>query len=322
MSKETDHRLPNTVRPEKSTTELRPALARCAFRGEGSGGIRFLRPVKTVGLKASRLKVTQAAWRLPGGRTVPAAKIEHRKEAQRLRLTFEASIPKGSATLHLVFHGVLNDELAGFYRSKYTMADGKEGYMAATQFESTDARRAFPCWDEPAAKATFQVSLVAPDGMAAVSNTPIVEEKDLGDGTRLVRFAETPRMATYLLAFVIGPLETLDGQSRKGTKVRVRAPPDRIAHGRRGLGESIRVLHYLKEYYGVPYPLEKLDHIALQDFAAGAMENWGAITYRERILLFDPATSSAQTRQNIVDDIAHETAIMWFGVLVTVALGE
>ena len=319
MSKETDHRLPNTVRPEKYTIELRPDLTRFTFQGEESVAIRVLRPVKTIELNASQLEVTQAALRLPVGRTVPAAKVEHLQGAQRLRLTFETSIPKGSATLHLVFHGVLNDELAGFYRSKYTMADGREGYMAATQFESTDARRAFPCWDEPAAKATFQVSLVAPNGMAAVSNTPIVEEKDLGDGTRLVRFAETPRMATYLLAFVIGPLETLDGKTRTGTKVGVRALPDRIAHGRWGLEESIRVLDFLNEYYGVPYPLAKLDHIALQDFAAGAMENWGAITYRERILLFDPATSSAQTRQNIVDVIAHETAHMWFGDLVTMA---
>ncbi|TLZ80149.1 MAG: DUF2808 domain-containing protein, partial [Methanobacteriota archaeon] len=319
MSKETDHRLPNTVRPEKYTIELRPDLTRFTFQGEESVAIRVLRPVKTIELNASQLEVTQAALRLPGGRTIPAAKVEHREDAQRLRLTFETSIPTGSATLHLVFHGVLNDELAGFYRSKYTMADGKEGYMAATQFESTDARRAFPCWDEPAAKATFQVSLVAPEGMAAVSNTPIVGEKDLGDGTRLVQFEETPRMATYLLAFVIGPLETLDGKTRTGTKVGVRALPDRIAHGRWGLEESIRVLDYLNEYYGVPYPLAKLDHIALQDFAAGAMENWGAITYRERILLFDPATSSAQTRQNIVDVIAHETAHMWFGDLVTMA---
>ncbi|TLZ68757.1 MAG: M1 family metallopeptidase [Methanobacteriota archaeon] len=317
MAKETNHRLPNTVRPEKYTIELRPDLNRFTFQGEESVAIRILRPAKTIVLHASQLEVTKADLRLQGGRRMPAAKIEHVKEVQRLQLTFETSIPQGDATLHLVFSGVLNDELAGFYRSKYTMADGKEGYMAATQFESTDARRAFPCWDEPAAKATFQVSLVAPDGMAAVSNTPIAEEKDLGDGTRLVRFAETPRMATYLLAFVVGPLEALGGQSRKGTKVGVRALPDRIAHGRWGLEESIRVLDYLNEYYGVPYPLEKLDHIALQDFAAGAMENWGAITYRERILLFDPATSSAQTRQNIVDVIAHETAHMWFGDLVT-----
>src|SRR5256884_396006 len=224
MAKETNHRLPNTVRPEKYTIELRPDLNRFTFQGEESVAIRILRPAKTIVLHASQLEVTKADLRLQGGRRMPAAKIEHMKEVQRLQLTFETSIPRG---------------------------------------------------------------------------------------------AETPRMATYLLAFVVGPLEALDGQSRKGTKVGVRALPDRIAHGRWGLEESIRVLDYLNEYYGVPYPLEKLDHIALQDFAAGAMENWGAITYRERILLFDPATSSAQTRQNIVDVIAHETAHMWFGDLVT-----
>src|SRR5437867_1821088 len=319
MPKETDHRLPNTVRPEKYTIELRPDLTRFTFQGEESVAIRVLRPVKTIELNASQLEVTQAALRLPGGRTVPAAKVEHLQDAQRLRLTFEASIPKGIATLHLVFHGVLNDELAGFYRSKYTMTDGRQGYMAATQFESTDARRAFPCWDEPSAKATFELSLVVPDGQAAISNTPIAAEKDLGDGTRLVQFAESPRMSTYLLAFVIGPLQAIEARARGGTRIGVWALPDRIVHGGWARDESIRILDYLNDYYGVPYPLPKLDHVSLQDFAAGAMENWGAITYRERILLLNPATSSSQTRQNITSVIAHETAHMWFGDLVTMS---
>src|SRR5947207_16024559 len=126
-------------------------------------------------------------------------------------------------------------------------------------------------------------------------------------------------MSTYLLAFAIGPLDSIEGKARRGTKLGVWALPDRIGHSRWALDEAIRILDYLNDYYGIPYPLEKLDHIALQDFAAGAMENWGAITYRERILLFDPATSSAQTRQTIVEVIAHETAHMWFGDLVTIA---
>ena len=319
MPKETTHRLPGTVRPEKYTIELRPDLTGFTFRGDEFIAIRVLQPVKMIVLNASELEVTQATLQGRDGRLVPAKKIDQGKGTQRLRLTFGTLIPKGAATLHLAFTGILNDELSGFYRSRYTMANGTEGYMASTQFESTDARRAFPCWDEPAAKATFDLSLVVPNGMAAVSNTPIVQETDLGDGTRLVRFAETPRMAPYLLAFVLGPLEAIKGATREGTKIGVWALPDRIAHGRWGLEESIRVLEYLNEYYGIPYPLQKLDHLALQDFAAGAMENWGAITYRERILLFDPATSSAQTRQNIVDVIAHETAHMWFGDLVTMA---
>ncbi len=319
MAKVTTHRLPETVRPEKYTIELRPDLGRFTFQGEESVEIRVLRPVKTIVLNASELEVTQATLKVHGGRPVAAAKIDVSEPTQRLTLTFGTSIPKGTATLRLNFAGILNDELAGFYRSRYTMANGTEGFMAATQFESTDARRAFPCWDEPGAKATFDLSLVVPESMASVSNTPIVEEKDLGDGTRLVHFAETPRMATYLLAFVIGPLEAIEETTRTGTKVGVWALPDRIAHGRWGLEESIRILDYLNAYYGVRYPLAKLDHISLQDFAAGAMENWGAITYRERILLLDPTTSSAQTRQNITDVIAHETAHMWFGDLVTMA---
>lgn len=319
MAKATGYRLRGTVQPEKYTIELRPNLIAFTFEGEESITIRVLQPVKTIVLDAVDLKVASAAVTLPGGRTLTAAKIGHDEATQRLRLTYRTSIPKGRATLSLKFTGVLNDRLVGFYRSKYTTADGKEGYMAATQFESTDARRAFPCRDEPAVKATFELSLVIPNGMAAVSNTPIVREKDLGDGTRLVQFAETPRMSTYLLAFVVGPLEALEGKARTGTKIGVWALPDRIRHGRWALGEAARILDYLNEYYGIPYPLEKLDHVALQDFAAGAMENWGAITYRERILLFDPATSSAQTRQSIVDVIAHETAHMWFGDLVTMA---
>ena len=315
----TEHRLPDTVRPEKYSIELRPNLKAFSFEGSESIRIQVARPTKTIVLNAEGLEVREATVSSSKGGSLPATSIDFDSKREVLRLDFAESVPSGPATLRLSFSGTLNDELAGFYRSRYTMSDGKQGYMAATQFESTNARRAFPCWDEPAAKATFEVSLVVPDGMTAVSNTPPLDEKDLGDGTRLVRFAETPRMSTYLLAFAIGPLDTIEGKARRGTKLAVWALPDRIGHSRWALDEAIRILDYLNDYYGIPYPLEKLDHIALQDFAAGAMENWGAITYRERILLFDPATSSAQTRQTIVEVIAHETAHMWFGDLVTMA---
>src|SRR5438132_369671 len=315
----TEHRLPDTVRPEKYSIELRPNLKAFSFEGSESIRIQVARPTKTIVLNAEGLEVREATVSSSKGGSLPATSIDFDSKREVLRLDFAESVPSGPATLRLSFSGTLNDELAGFYRSRYTMSDGKQGYMAATQFESTNARRAFPCWDEPAAKATFEVSLVVPDGMTAVSNTPAIDEKDLGDGTRLVRFAETPRMSTYLLAFAVGPLDSIEGKARRGTKLGVWALPDRIGHSRWALDEAIRILDYLNDYYGIPYPLEKLDHIALQDFAAGAMENWGAITYRERILLFDPATSSAQTRQTIVEVIAHETAHMWFGDLVTMA---
>src|SRR5205823_3476389 len=194
MAKGTTHRLPGTIQPEEYRIELRPDLTHFTFEGEESVAVRVLRSVKTVEMHASDLEVTRATIQVGGGGPVAAATIELSKKEERLRLTFATPIPKGSATLRLAFSGILTDELAGFYRSRYTMSDGKEGYMAATQFESTDARRAFPCWDEPAAKATFEVSLVVPKGMAAVANTRPTEGKELGGGTRLVRFAKTPRM--------------------------------------------------------------------------------------------------------------------------------
>ncbi len=319
MTKPTSHRLPTNVRPQKYAITLRPDLQAFTFEGEEDVVVRVSAPSRSIVLHANELKVSEATVRLPDRSRVPTAKIEHDEASQQLRLTFSKNLPKGTATLSLKFTGILNDRLAGFYRSKCTTADGKEGWMVTTQFEATDARRALPCWDEPDAKATFEVSLVVPRGMAAISNTPMVEDKDLGDGTRLVRFAETPRMSTYLLSFIVGPLEVLSKKAKGGTTVGVWATSDKIRYGDWALENATRILEYLNEYYGIPYPLPKLDHIALSDFAAGAMENWGAITYRERILLLDPATSDAQTRQNIVDVIAHETAHMWFGDLVTMA---
>jgi puromycin-sensitive aminopeptidase len=312
------HRLPATVVPQKYTLTLRPDLEKLTFHGEEAIDVRVRSPVRRISLNASELQV-QGASVSPAKGAAQTAKVSLEPKAQRVHLTFPRPVPKGDATLRLTFTGTLNDQLAGFYRSKYAMADGTTGIMAATQFEATDARRAFPCWDEPEWKATFQLSLHVPDGWAAVSNTPIAEDAKLRGGGRLVRFAETPRMSTYLLAFVLGPLASLEGKSRTGTRVGVWALPDRIQHGRWALDEASRILDYLNEYYGIRYPLPKIDHLALQDFAAGAMENWGAVTYREQALLFDPATSSALTRQRIVSIIAHETAHMWFGDLVTMA---
>ena len=319
MANTSSHRLPKTVRPEKYVITLRPDLGAFTFEGEEEIAIRVSAPAKTILLHASELQVSEASVRPRRGAIVRAAKIDHDEASQRLRLTFRQGVPRGAATLSMKFTGILNDRLRGFYRSRFATSDGKEGWMAATQFEATDARCAFPCWDEPEAKSTFEVSLVVPEGMAAVSNTPIVAEKDLGDGTRLVRFAETPRMSTYLVSFVVGPLEALTRNADNGTRVGVWATPDKVRYGGWALENATGILDYLNDYYGIPYPLPKLDHIALSDFAAGAMENWGAITYRERILLLDPETSDMQTRQSIVDVVAHETAHMWFGDLVTMA---
>ena len=231
-------------------------------------------------------------------------------------MTFDRELPPGEAALHLRFAGTLNDQLRGFYRSQYRDDGGATRTLATTQFEATDARRAFPCWDEPAIKATFDITLVVPDALAAISNMPIADETR-ADGKRAVRFRTTPRMSTYYLAFVVGDFAAVETTDEAGVLHRVFATRGKEQFGRFALEHSVRILRYLNDYFGVPYPLPKIDHVAVPDFAAGAMENWGCITYRETALLFDPANSAAQARQRILEVVAHEMAHMWFGDLVT-----
>lgn len=314
-----DIRLPATVQPETYILWLRPDLSAFTFQGREEVRIRIQEPTDRIVLHAAELEIASASVTLTDGRVMGAREIRFDPAAERASFLFEERLPRGTATLGVRFTGTLNDRLVGFYRSRFEGSDGKDGYMAATQFEATDARRAFPCWDEPAFKATFDVTLEIPREFVVLSNTPHRETADLGDGTKRVRFVETPRMSTYLLAFVVGPLEAIEAGATGRTKVGIWAAPEKVQYGRWALENGVRILDYLNSYYGIPYPLEKLDHIAISNFAAGAMENWGAITYRERVLLHDPASSSALTRQRIVDVMAHETAHMWFGDLVTMA---
>lgn len=317
MRKEASARLPRTVRPEKYVLSLRPNLKEFTFEGDEDVEIIIEEEVSQIVLNAAELEITSAELMSRDGVVIPAKAIEIDESSERTTLSFERPLSKGPATLTLRFHGALNDQLRGFYRSMYETPEGEERYMAATQFEATDARRAFPCWDEPSIKAVFGITLVIPEGLVAVSNTPIVAEEAHGEGMKVVRFAETPRMSTYLLAFVVGEMASVEAKAGDGTLTSVWATPDKAEYGRFAVETSARILDYMNDYFGIPYPLEKLDHIALPDFAAGAMENWGAITYRERVLLFDPASSTSATKQAIAEVMAHEIAHMWFGDLVT-----
>ena len=223
---------------------------------------------------------------------------------------------KGRWRLKLTFTGVLNDKLRGFYRSKYKNAEGEWRWLAATQFEATDARRAFPCWDEPAFKAVFSSTLVVDPALRVVSNTAVAEERVEG-GKKVVRFADTIPMSTYLVAFIVGELESTDPVMVGKTPLRAWCVP-----GKKGLtafGRDIGAfsLGLFEEYYGRKYPGDKLDLIAIPDFAAGAMENLGAITFRETALLVDEAAATHAERQRVADVVAHENAHMWFGDLVT-----
>ncbi|MBI3689260.1 MAG: M1 family metallopeptidase, partial [Mycolicibacterium aromaticivorans] len=246
---------------------------------------------------------------------LPATQITPDQTHQTLTLAFEDSIPPGKARLDIQFSGTLNDKLHGFYRSQYTTAEGAQRYLAATQFEATDARRAFPCWDEPACKARFQVTLVIPTHLTAISNTHVAEESVAGPGLKAVRFDETPVMSTYLLAFVVGDLTFIEQPGSNGTRVAVWTTRGKEEQGQFALDTSVRLLSFFNDYFGIPYPLAKLDHIAIPDFAAGAMENVGAVTHSERMVHRDPPTENQ--RRSRAEVILHEMAHMWFGDLVT-----
>ncbi len=308
--------LPVNVLPSRYQIWLQPNFTEFSFAGEETIEVEVMEPTSQIQLNSVEIDI-QSATLSHGGNSLPASEISFDTKRETATLSFDESIPAGAASLKLVFSGELNDKLRGFYRSQYAGPDGETRYLAATQFEATDARRAFPCWDEPAHKARFQVTLVVPDHLVALSNTPVAEEIPAGSGLKSVRFAESPIMSTYLLAFIVGDLTHIEQESVNNTKVSVWTTAGKEEQGRFALETSAKLLSFFNDYFGIPYPLEKLDHIAIPDFAAGAMENWGCITYRETALLVDPDNSSAGTRQRVAEVVAHEMAHMWFGDLVT-----
>ncbi len=310
-------RLPGDVRPTAYDLHLAPDLAGFTFAGRVDIAVEVLSPTRSITLNAIELDIGEAWVRARGGERL-RGEVACDPCAETATVTLPAPLGPGPATLTMSFTGVLNDRLRGFYRSRYVGADGRERHLASTQFEATDARRAFPCWDEPSLKATFSVTLVVPEGMAAISNMP-EESESTEAGMRTVRFAATPPMSTYLLGFAVGDLRCVEERSGSGTLMRVWATAGNEERGRFALGVSLRLLDYFNDYFGIPYPLPKLDHLAIPDFAAGAMENWGCITYREPALLVDEGSSSSGTRQLVAEIVAHEMAHMWFGDLVTMA---
>ena len=316
--------LPQNVRPLHYDLELTPNFDDFSFTGEvditlqmDSGTSEIVLNSDEIDIRAATLTWTDAA----GEHERSSTDISYETEAERATISFEGGPGDGltgNPHLKLTYTGELNDKLRGFYRSQYTNPEGETAYLATTQFEATDARRALPCWDEPAVKSTFRVTLNIPEEMQAVSNTPIVQEKAGNDaGTKTLFFDETPVMSTYLLAFVIGDLAHIEKEAADGTVVGVWTTRGKEAQGEFALDTSVKLLSFFNDYFGIRYPLSKLDHLAIPDFAAGAMENWGCVTYRETALLVDAQNSSAGTRQRVAEVVAHEMAHMWFGDLVT-----
>lgn len=302
-------RLASTVRPEHYALALTPDLKAATFTGHETIDIVLDAPAKAITLNAIEIGFTSVKVAAAGHEQTGTVSLDEKK--QQASFAFAEEIPAGKATLTIDYTGILNNELRGFYLSK----TAKRNY-AVTQFESTDARRAFPSFDEPAFKATYDVALTIDAGDTAISNGAIVSDTPAGEGKHTLKFDTTPKMSSYLLAFLVGDFQCTS-DSQDGVAIRVCATPDKVALTHYGLGETKKILHYYNEYFGIPYPLKKLDLIGIPDFEAGAMENFGAITYRETALLADEKTASVGAKKEVALVIAHEMAHQWFGDLVT-----
>ncbi len=266
--------------------------------------------LNSLDLTIGDVTVTQA------GRTIPAA-VTTDDEMERLSLSLDQPVDAGRLELVIDFSGPFNDQLVGPYLSQFSDADGNEHQLATTQFEATHARQCFPCWDEPDLKATFQIDLVIDEHHHAVANSAEIGRTPIDGGRVVVGFAPTVVMSTYLVAFVIGPIEMTAPVDVDGIDLRVVHVPGKSKLTGFALDVGAFALRYFQDYFELPYPGTKLDLVAIPDFAFGAMENLGCVTFRETVLLVDPARATQPELQNVTDVIAHELAHMWFGDLVT-----
>lgn len=312
-------RLPTNIRPKHYDISLKPDLDKFTF--EGKVDISY-----SCSDKTNKIVLNTADSVINSGSIEPAGiqlvKVTYSEKSETATLEFKDVIPQ-EGCIRLNYNGNLNNQMKGFYRTVMKI-DEHSVNAACTQFEPTDARYCFPCWDEPAIKATFSITLTVPKTVKvgdkdveclALSNMPEIARKDCGDLVE-VKFDKSPIMSTYLLACVVGPYECIE-TINKGRPMRVYTSLGKKEQGRYALDVLDKCLTYYEDYFKIDYPLPKMDMIAIPDFASGAMENWGLVTYRETSLLLDPNNTSTSVKQNIAITVTHELAHQWFGNLVT-----
>ncbi|MHB8189283.1 MAG: M1 family metallopeptidase [Ferrimicrobium sp.] len=316
MRDENPYRLNPAVTPQsyEITLQINPDIDEFSGRERIVG--LLVATTTSIELNSVDLVITAATISGVNG-TIPVTAIlvpEH----EILQLNVETPIEPQAITIELAFTGTLRSDLSGLYRSTYTDDKGVIHNLATTQFESTDARKAFPCFDEPDSKATFAISCEVPHHLAAISNYPEISRQTLDDGTTdLVRFATTMPMSTYLVAVIVGALETTEPVLERSVPIRIVHSPNKSSLTSFALEVGAHALRFFEDWFGIPYPAPKLDLIAIPDFAFGAMENLGAVTFRETALLVDKEAAAEVELERVSDVICHEIAHMWFGDLVT-----
>lgn len=324
--------LPTDVIPSHYALELTPDLEQLSFTCDEKIKVTVQKEqVTEVTLHSKEIYILSASF--ANGPAV--TEINYNVKTTTVKFVFEGPLPVGEGEIAIKYRGILNGDMAGFYKSMYSDANGNKKVMASTQFEALDARRAFPCWDEPSMKATFSVTLVVPSHLTALSNMPEVSCMHIpapvspgaaaaGSATsqqmlKKVVFDTSPKMSTYLLAWAVGEFDFVRGKTEGGVEIRVYSPPGRALQGNFALGVAIKSLDFYDRFFKTPYPLPKLDMLCVTEFAMGAMENWGLVTYREVDLMIDEAKASSQSKQRVAIVVAHELAHQWFGNLVTMA---
>ena len=303
------YRLPRTVLPSQYQVSLSPTLDDASFTGSVTISAEATQAVNEIVLNAIELDIHSVE--------VNGSPVSFSLNEELERLIIDAAVSPGPITLHISFTGTLNDKLRGFYRSTFTDENGATRTIATTQMQSTDCRRAFPCFDEPDFKATFAIDITCDADLLAVSNGREIRRETQPNGQVRIWFSETMLMSTYLVAFVVGPLEATEPVMVGSLPLRVIHVPGKSHLTEFGLRVGAFCIEWFENYYGIPYPSDKCDLLALPDFAAGAMENLGCITFREVLLLVDPATSTQIEQELVAAVVAHELAHMWFGDLVT-----
>lgn len=281
-------------------------------------GVRKGRPSQRLTFHQKRLKISSSKiikHGKKGNETIQLKRINHHEAYDEVRLHCDGMIYPGDYTVTMEFSGKITRHMNGLYPCFFEL-DGQQNMLLATQFESHHAREVFPSIDEPAAKATFDLTLTAPPTKAVIANTPVLDQSST-DKLQTTKFETTPVMSTYLLAFVWGDMESIEATTHDGVVIRTFSTPEHLENTRFALDISVKILEFYNDYFGIPYPLAKCDMIALPDFASGAMENWGCVTFREQALLVDEKNSTLSNKQWVAMVVAHELAHQWFGNLVT-----
>ncbi|CAF4523515.1 unnamed protein product [Rotaria sp. Silwood1] len=313
VSNKSVHRLPTTINPSHYRLYIDASqLEEYIFQGTVDIDIQINEIVNEIILNSMNLNITKIEFQHYDFNFTLNGSVEYNENYEQVIMKFNQQLNPGNGRLYLSFRGKINDQLNGFYRTKARNRIG-----ASTQFEPGYARQAFPCFDEPSFKANFTITIRAPKNLTTLSNMPLKSKYDDGNDTCVHEFDSSPVMSTYLVAYVIGHYDYDETRDSNDVLIRVYTPIGRQEQGLFALNTAAKMLPFFANYFGIKYPLKKLDMIAIADFGSGAMENWGLATFRETYLLVDPYTSTQKTKQDVALVVAHELAHQWFGNLVT-----